>query len=54
LSGSKSVHVFYRLFIYALLLGIQLLREVDCDPIYRFVLDFILVFSATFCNISAI
>jgi hypothetical protein len=36
LSGGKSVHVFYRLFIYALLLGIQLLREVDCDPIHRF------------------
>jgi hypothetical protein len=27
LSGSKSVQVFYRLFIYVLLLEIQLLRR---------------------------
>ena len=55
MSGGKSVHVLYRLFIYALLLGIQLLREVDCDPIHRFFfIIFFCVFNVTFSNISAI
>ena len=34
-SGSKSVHVFYRLFIYVLLLEIQLSRGGGWDPINR-------------------